>query len=375
MSEPEPKPRKRGKTPTAEKVERRLVEQWGAIRRRPQYREAWKTAQEAQLALSALEVPLSSYEPGATPSGLRPKRRPVAIDQLRAQLAHAMATLESFGIDADPDNPTPVQLLDLLTPTHTNYSIDTQQVISGAYLLCETPWARDWSKGRDAVLVLDRDPQVPLEEVRAGVEHIIKFRAHHWRKARRILGDIPVRSVSLIGPGDPGWEPVWEMLVAIGAEPAPVLLIDPMMPLGQLRAEIDAALTAWGRKRPRAKNRWRHTISRDLQAFDVIQEHLAKTGEVLTYEAVARRLGCSEDQARQSVVRARALIGAPTSTITFEGHQATCTEGCRAKALCPVGDRLLNIDAGGAQQELLPHDLERIDSAMAAKRWSAAWRD
>jgi hypothetical protein len=369
---PEPEPRKRGKTPTAEKVSSRLLHKWGTISRRPEYRESWQAVQELQWEIAAheAEMPRGPHDPAIIGRPL-----PIRLTRLRAQLAHATATLNVFGIDADPDEKYPTQLLDLLTPTHTNYSIDTQQVISGAYLLCETPWARDWSKGRDAVLVLDPHPQVPLEEIRAGIEHIVRFRAPYWRKARRILGDLPARNVRLIGPGDPGWEPLRKRLIAIGAEPWPGLIVDPMRPLGQLRAEIDAAVTAWGRKRPRATNRWRHTISRDLQAFDVIQEHFAKTGGVLTYEAVARRLGCSEHKARRSVVRARALIGDPTSTITFEGHQATCTEGCRTRALCPVGNRLLNIDVGGTQQDFVPDDLERVDSAMAAKRWDAAWRD
>jgi len=342
---PEPKPRNRGKTPTAEKVERRLVEQWGVIRRKPQYREARKTAQEAQLAISALEGPLASYEPGPTPSGLQPKPRPGAIDQLRAQLTHAMETLESFGIDADPDDPTPVQLFDLLTPTHTNYSIDTREVISGAYLLYETPWERDWSKGREAFLLLDPDPQVPLEEVRAGVEHVIRFRAPYWRKARQILGNLPVRSISLIGPTDPGWEPVWEMLMAIGAEPWPALIIDPMIKLGQLRSAIHTTLTTWGKNRGRPGTRWRRTTAGDIQTFDAIQAHLNDSGNLPTRGELAGKLGYSSHQARRAAERASLKIAAPQVDATLQEHVRKCAR-CDAGRPCRVLDRLLEQTPG-----------------------------
>src|SRR5262249_2299350 len=154
------------------------------------------------------------------------------------------------------------------------------------------------------------------------------------------------------------------MLRAREAEPAPALIVDPMMQLGQMRAEIHAVLTAWGRTRPRPAIRWRHTTSRDLQAFDFIQEHFANTGKAPTNAAVAQGLRCSEDQARWSVVRASALIGPPMSTITFESHLETCVE-CHTTALCPVGERLLNRSAGVRPlQDLLPRNLERIEGAI-----------
>src|SRR5262249_36185862 len=118
MPEPEPKPRRRGKTPTAEKVERRGRESWELIRRNPEYRQALKAKQAAQSAIATIDADARAR----SHHRYRPNRLlPLGLVRHHDQLAQAEATLKSFGIDADPGDPAPTELLDLLPLTLTSY--------------------------------------------------------------------------------------------------------------------------------------------------------------------------------------------------------------------------------------------------------------
>jgi hypothetical protein len=134
------------------------------------------------------------------------------------------------------------------------------------------------------------------------------------------------------------------MLVAIGAEPWPALIIDPMMKLGQLRSAIHATLTRWGQNRGRPRTRWRRTTARDIQTFDAIQAYL-ETGTLPTRRALAHGLGYSVHQARRSIERASLKIAAPQVEAVLQEHMHKC-ERCSAGRPCRVLDRLLDRTAG-----------------------------
>jgi hypothetical protein len=306
------------KTPTNEKVHRRLFEKWEIIRRSPSYRKAFQNRDSV--------------------------------------------TLAQFGIDADPTERAPIEILDLLKATYTDYSIDAQKVVSGALLLSETPWFNEtgemqWKKIREAVFLLD--PTVTLEEVREGVERVLKLRRPYWIKGRHLIGRVVLASPRLVDPNDVGdleAEKRREMLngyrISVDDKTEslfkspypPLLIVDPLQLLGQMRQDIHTILKEWNIKRPRPKKRWRRTTSRDIDSFDSMVETLAATGrrskDLYGRVALSRNQGLSEDQARRSLDRARQSIGRIEDAAQFE-HTSTCAKYRSGKS-CHVCDSLLD---------------------------------
>jgi len=310
------------KTPTPEKVRRRLFEHWEVVRRKPAYRKAYRERD--------------------------------------------LNTLAQFGIDADPNDPAPVERLDLLQAIHTDYSIDTRKVISGALFLYETPWVNEegnqqWRQKREAVFVLDSD--VTLEEIREGIEHALKFRRRYWMKARRLIGPVPLNPVRLVDPnkaGEAEADRVREMLLGytvnregvsesiFKAPFPPVLLVDPLQPLGQMRKEIHAVLKDLGANRERPKRRWRRTTKRDIRAFDLMIKPLLRFGKQLEGRTtLSKKLGVSKDQARRSMKRARRDI-APLEDAALIEH-LLCCQKCQKSPPCKVFNRLAD-QASGIKQ-------------------------
>lgn len=297
-------------TPTPEKVRRRLIEHWEVIRRNPGYRRAYRERDSDILA--------------------------------------------KFGIDADPNDPSPDGLFDLLEATHTDYSIDTRQVISGVLPLCETPWKdaqgkEQWQRKREAVFILD--PEVTLEEIREGIEQRLKFRRPYWLKARRWTGPVALQPVRLIAPKHSRDSEARRMRKKLARYQyryrvpfPPVLIVDPLQPLAQMRREIHTLTKKWGAKRPPRAHRWRRTTARDIPTFDLMQNSLAQIGKQPGRSVIAKNLGLTPDQARRAGERARRVIGRPEDAVLVE-HLLRCQE-CRTSAPCRAFDPLADRSAG-----------------------------
>ena len=232
----------------------------------------------------------------------------------------------------DPESPykglRDADLLDrLLADTATNFS--ESEVIPGATLLSAS----------DRKCVIAIHERASLEEIRKGIDRIIKRQAPIWNRARRRARGMKPHPVRLV------------TIESVTIESNLLLVLDPTTPIGQLRTDIDHALDAWARARPRPTTRWRRTVERDLDAMAFIDERL-RAGDFPTRNDLATELGCSPDQARRSMARAAKILlrrhDGCAECARLMDRPMNPTNRRAIRTLCPIGKWLVERAAGRA---------------------------